>query len=44
MRVLFIIGVMTAAMLFDPGVGHAYQGPWCAVQSVGSLIFMSGDA
>ena len=36
MRVLFVIAAMTAAMFFDPGVGHAYQGPWCAVQSVGS--------
>jgi hypothetical protein len=38
MRVMCLIAVMAAATLFAPRAGHAYsyyQGPWCAVQSLG---------
>jgi hypothetical protein len=35
MRVTLLIAGVAAAMLSDLRAGHAYQGPWCAVQSLG---------
>src|ERR1700680_3656342 len=36
MRIVVLIAALAAAMFFDLRASHAYEGPWCAVQSVGS--------
>jgi Protein of unknown function (DUF3551) len=35
MRVMFILTAAAAAIFLAPASGHAYEGPWCAVQSTG---------
>ena len=36
MRVVVLIAALATAMFFDLRASRAYEGPWCAVQSVGS--------
>jgi Protein of unknown function (DUF3551) len=35
MRVMFVLAAAAAMMFFAPAASHAYEGPWCAVQSSG---------
>lgn len=36
MRVMLLIAGCAAVLALVPSAGQAYQGPWCAVQDVGS--------
>jgi hypothetical protein len=36
MRVVVLIAALATAMFFDLRASRAYEGPWCAVQSLGS--------
>ena len=35
MRTILILIAAAAAILLAPAASHAYEGPWCAVQSTG---------